>query len=236
MEVKPLKTVRFTKVVEESGQPEPVTLWTAPEEDRDFARAMREGRVLTVVQRNQGTKADYGLVGFFQEPLAAFLVFPKKLPHEAGTKVVGIKYEQLAESKPKGPVHKPKPEGPPGVRMQESVTPQGEKAPEGRAKAERIAAAHPEPEQPKAKKPEPAPVPTPPRPPPPPPPPPKLYRFRGAIEITLKQVIPVEVEATTAKEAARLMREKMEEAQPSLESAKVKKRLTPPKPVDASAS
>jgi len=62
MDIKPLKTVRFTKLVEESGEPVPVTLWTEPEEDRDFAKAMREGRVLTVVQRNVGARADYGVV------------------------------------------------------------------------------------------------------------------------------------------------------------------------------
>src|SRR6185436_9594835 len=108
MDIKPLKTVRFTKLVEEPGEPVPVTLWTEPEEDRDFAKAMREGRVLTVVQRNVGARADYGLVGFFKEPLAMYLLFPKKLAHPEETKVIGIKYEQLAETKPKGPLHKPK--------------------------------------------------------------------------------------------------------------------------------
>src|SRR5688572_32734665 len=120
MQIKPLKTVRFTQLIERAGKPVSVTLWTAPEDDRNFSKAMHEERVLTVIQRNVGPKADYGLVGFFKQPLATYLVFPKKLPYEPETKVVGIKYEQLAEAKPRGPLHKPKPEGPPGVPMREA--------------------------------------------------------------------------------------------------------------------
>jgi len=100
MEIKPKKTVRFTQVVEAAGRPVPVTLWTEPEKDKAFSKAMREHRVLTVIQRNAGSKTDYGLVGFFKEPLATYMVFPKKLAYPAETKVVGIKYDQLAESKP----------------------------------------------------------------------------------------------------------------------------------------
>ena len=110
MEIKPLKTVRFTQLVETAGKPVAVTLWTAPKDDPDFSKAMREERVLTVIQRNVGAKADYGLVGFFEQPLATYLVFPKRLPYPPETKVVGIKYDQLAEPQPSGPLHKPKPE------------------------------------------------------------------------------------------------------------------------------
>jgi len=207
MDIKPLKTVRFTKLVEESGEPVPVTLWTEPEEDRDFAKAMREGRVLTVVQRNVGARADYGLVGFFKEPLAMYLLFPKKLAHPEETKVIGIKYEQLAETKPKGPLHKPKAHEPTRIRMREIVTlpraqPLGERP---SSKTRDRKSGKPEPKAPA---------------------PPKLHRFRANVEITTRQLVPVEVEATSVKVAARLVKEKVQQLQPDLRSATIKKRTS----------
>jgi hypothetical protein len=211
MEIKPRKTVRFTQLVKSSGHPVPVTLWTAPEDDRDFSKAIKGQRVLTVIQRTVGAKADYGLVGFFKEPLATYLVFPKKLEDPAETKVVGIKYEQLAEAKPKGPVHKPK-EPPPGVKMRAQVQKHSdapkpsEPIPETARAPHRVA---------------------PPKPKPPPEPVlPRLHRFHADVEITFRQVVPVEVEASSATEAARLVRKKMEAIQPTLEDAKIKRRAS----------
>jgi hypothetical protein len=35
-----VKTVRFSKIVEAAGKPEPYTLWLPPEEDRRFQSAI----------------------------------------------------------------------------------------------------------------------------------------------------------------------------------------------------
>src|SRR4051812_28828776 len=107
MDIKLKKTVRFTQLIESAGHPVPVTLWTKPEQDRNFSKAMKENRVLTVLQRSAGGKTDYGLVGFFQEPLATYLVFPRSLEYPIESKIVGIKYEQLAQAEPSRPLHKP---------------------------------------------------------------------------------------------------------------------------------
>src|SRR4051794_33559316 len=115
MSVVPKKTVRFTELVKEVGRPEQVTLWTPPQKDPAFWKAVQQHRVVTVIQRNIGSKKDYGLVGFFQQPLATFLVFDKKITHPDETKVVGIKYDQLRESPPRGGVFKPSFERPPGL-------------------------------------------------------------------------------------------------------------------------
>ena len=72
------KECRFNELVKESGHPEVVTLWTKPQQDPGFMRAVRENRVLTVV--HQRPKKDYGLIGFQLQPLAAYLVFPRPLP------------------------------------------------------------------------------------------------------------------------------------------------------------
>src|SRR5688572_13228618 len=113
------KTVRFDALVQKSGEPEQVTLWTKPEDDRDFMKAVKSGRVVTLVQHNVGTKKDYGVVGFSRERNAAYLVFPKPLEPDEKTRVVGIKYQSIAAEKPKGPIYKPKKQGAPGIPMQE---------------------------------------------------------------------------------------------------------------------
>lgn len=201
MQIKPLKTVRFTKLVEESGHPVSVTLWTAPDEDREFSKAMREDRVLTIMQRSVGAKADYGLVGFFKASLAGYLVFPKKLRHPAETKVVGIKYDQLAEEKPRGPLHKSTVERPTGIPHRAPAAPTQTK---------------PAPESPPPK-PSPSPV------------KPTLYRFRANVELTFRQIIPVEVEAQTTKEATQLVKEKMATLEPDPATATLKRHASAPR-------
>ncbi len=217
MEIKSLKTIRFTKLVKESGKPVPVTLWTAPEEDREFAKAIREERVLTVVQRNVGAKADYGLVGFFKEPLATYLVFPRKLAHPPETRVIGIKYDELAEEKPKGPLHKPKAHEPPQVRMRAAVTARKEKEEQEQPQSPKTRSS--EPEQPTQK------------PLPPSPPPPQLHLYRANVEITTRQVLRIEVEAASVKEAAQIVKEKVAQLQPDLATATIKKRIGAPKKI-----
>src|SRR5688572_2735334 len=106
MEVKKLRTVRLAQLISASGQPEEVTLWTKPDDNPDFKRAVKQKRVMTVIQRNVGTKKDFGLIGFFAKPKAAFWVFPRSLEPSPETKVIGIDYEKLATAKSNGPVFK----------------------------------------------------------------------------------------------------------------------------------
>ena len=48
MHVKAKKTLRFDALLKTVGQPVQVTLWTKPEDDHDFMRAVKEKRVVTV--------------------------------------------------------------------------------------------------------------------------------------------------------------------------------------------
>lgn len=102
------KTVRFDKLIAESGNPEPATLWVEPEKDPDFMKAVKGRRIVTLCQPNVGAKKDFGLIGFSKEKNATYLVFPKKLKPPEDSKVVGIKYEKLADPKPKGAVFHPR--------------------------------------------------------------------------------------------------------------------------------
>ena len=92
------KTVRFTRVVERSGQPRVHTLWLPPEQDREFKRARDTGRVMTITRGESG-KTDVGLMGFDSARAEGgqFLIFPKSLERFAGARVVGIKFDLLAQ-------------------------------------------------------------------------------------------------------------------------------------------
>ena len=102
MEVKETKTVRFDALVKELGRPEQVTLWTKPEDDREFMKAVKDGRVVTVIQHNVGTKKDRGVVGFVTAKNAAYLVFPKRIGAATDSRVVGIKVRSHFAGKCKG--------------------------------------------------------------------------------------------------------------------------------------
>lgn len=93
-----MKTVRFAQVVDHSGTPEPYTLWTAPEKDPEFQRAVKSDRVMSVHQENTGSKKDFGIVGFSPDPLAQWLIFPKSLKGFEGRRVVGVKYDLLKDA------------------------------------------------------------------------------------------------------------------------------------------
>jgi hypothetical protein len=93
------KECRFNELVKNSGNPEVVTLWTKPQKDPVFMRAVKENRVLTVIHQRLGSKKDYGLIGFQLQPQAAYLVFPKPLPPLTDARVIGIHYELLSERK-----------------------------------------------------------------------------------------------------------------------------------------
>ena len=125
-----MKTVRFSQVVASSGQPEVYTLWTAPEDDREFQTALKEHRVLTVYQETTGSRKDYGEVGFTKNRSGNFFIFPKSLRAFEGRRVVGVKYELVdagKEAAPKKPA-KPaiaKPAAKPVEKQRNPATPAG---------------------------------------------------------------------------------------------------------------
>lgn len=95
-----MSTVRFSNIVERSGQPAPYTLWTDPKKDKEFQRALKAHRVMTVHQETVGTKSDYGEVGFTGDKNASLLMFPKSLAPFDGKRVIGIKYDLLDSPEP----------------------------------------------------------------------------------------------------------------------------------------
>jgi hypothetical protein len=94
-----MSTIRFSDLVKTAGSPEPKSLWTDPKKDLGFMRAVKQNRVLTVVQEPSSTKKDYAEIGFHQQPFATYFVFPKSLPVRQG-KVIGIKYDLVEQSRP----------------------------------------------------------------------------------------------------------------------------------------
>lgn len=96
-----MSIMRFRDLVKTAGRPEPKALWTDPKNDRDFMRAVKQNRVLTVVQESK--KKDFGELGFHQGQGSLYFVFPKPLPAQQG-KVIGIKYDLVEEGEPKDAV------------------------------------------------------------------------------------------------------------------------------------
>jgi hypothetical protein len=95
------KTVRFTRVVERSGQPHVHTLWLPPDKDPELKRAREAHRVMTLETRPNGAKTDVGHVGFDDQPGAneQFLIFPKSLKPFEGARVIGIKFDLVEQPK-----------------------------------------------------------------------------------------------------------------------------------------
>ena len=98
------KTRRFGDLVRESGRPEPITLWLGPKGDRAFSRAIHDNRVLTV-QMEPG-KRDFGRIGFHQVPGAMYLVFPRTLPKDPASRIVGINLQLLEDEESKAATRK----------------------------------------------------------------------------------------------------------------------------------
>lgn len=92
-----MAVIRFRDLVKAAGTPEPKSLWTDPKGDHDFVRAVKQKRVLTVVQNSK--RKDFGELGFHQYPGALYFVFPKPLPEEKG-RVIGIKYDLAQPGEP----------------------------------------------------------------------------------------------------------------------------------------
>lgn len=93
----PIKTARFTAVVEASGRPDVHVLLTTPENDKVLQSAIKQNRVMTIEQGRSGGKTDRGSVGFSPGQSRQFLIFPKSVLRFAGSSVVAIKYDLLKQ-------------------------------------------------------------------------------------------------------------------------------------------
>jgi len=89
------KTIRFSQIVEECGQPNVYTLWEKPTADRRFQAQLKNSRVMTVQKSQSGT--DFGIIGFKERKGARYLVFPKSLKKFADKRVIGIDWTRLGE-------------------------------------------------------------------------------------------------------------------------------------------
>jgi hypothetical protein len=114
------ETVRFSAILKTAGKPQTYLPLSDPKRDKDFMRAVREDRVVSLKQEPTGTKKDFGSVGFLPERYISYLIFPKPLTAFKDKRIVGIKYDALADSistprtsarslKPPRPKPKPKP-------------------------------------------------------------------------------------------------------------------------------
>jgi hypothetical protein len=141
------KTIRFTQVVRRAGEPQVHTLWLPPDQDPELRRAQKAHRVMTILPGSTGGKADVGIVGF-QENAGQhpqFLIFPKSLKPFDGARVVGIKFDLVAQPKlasvdavksaggtkrVRGPRGKPEPASPlsPRAKAQQPVPPKADVA------------------------------------------------------------------------------------------------------------
>jgi hypothetical protein len=89
--------IRFGDLVRRSGRPEAVTLWLDPKKDRSFSKAAKENRIVTVVQDPTSKRKDFGQIGFHKHPHAQYLVFPRPLPKDGNSRIIGINYALLEE-------------------------------------------------------------------------------------------------------------------------------------------
>jgi hypothetical protein len=99
----PIKTARFTAIVEAVGRPDVHVLLTAPENDKVLQSAIKQNRVMTIEQGRSRGKADRGCVGFSPGQSRQFLIFPKSLAPFAGSSVVAINYELLEQGEAQAP-------------------------------------------------------------------------------------------------------------------------------------
>jgi mannose-6-phosphate isomerase-like protein (cupin superfamily) len=97
-----MKTVRFSDVLNQAGEPDVHLLWIDPDKDKSLQKAVRECRVMTLHQF-QGGKSDYAVVGFEKGVPGQVLIFPKSLKPFEGRKVIAIKYDLLRSSSTVGP-------------------------------------------------------------------------------------------------------------------------------------
>ena len=89
------KTIRFSQIVEEYGQPNVYTLWEKPAADRRFQAQLKNNRVMTVQESESGT--DFGIIGFKERKRARYLVFPKSLRQFADKRIIGIDWARIRD-------------------------------------------------------------------------------------------------------------------------------------------
>jgi hypothetical protein len=129
------KTVRFSKLVEEFGKPALYLALADPAKDPKFQQAVEEQRVLTIKQDPTSKQKDFGVIGLMPEKFVTYLIFPKSLERFANARVVGVKYEELAEDavappasaieiKPKKSANPPKTEAKPEPKPKIKPEPQ----------------------------------------------------------------------------------------------------------------
>jgi len=95
MKLLKIKTIRFSQIVEECGQPNIYTLWQKPAADRRFQVQLKNNRVMTVQKSESGT--DFGIIGFKERKGTRYLVFPKSLKQFADKRVIGIDWARVRE-------------------------------------------------------------------------------------------------------------------------------------------
>jgi hypothetical protein len=100
----PQKEIRFKDLVKAAGKPTIISLWTDPRRDRPFMKAVKENRVLTLVQEPASKKKDFGRVGFHQNQHASYLVFPEPLPANRDSRVIGINYDLVKQARVRDPI------------------------------------------------------------------------------------------------------------------------------------
>ena len=98
VEAFPLKTARFTEIVEQCGKPSAHFALLDPAKDRPLQNLLRQNRVMSIYHGHRGEGADYGMVGLIESTGSQLLVFPKSIKRYAGRRIVGINYDLLEDS------------------------------------------------------------------------------------------------------------------------------------------
>ena len=93
------KRIRFGDLVKSTGKPQTATLWMVTKKDPAFSRALRQNRVLTIVQQRPGGHQEFGIIGFLLGSRATYLVFPRTLPKNENARVIGVNRQLLDEPK-----------------------------------------------------------------------------------------------------------------------------------------
>ena len=89
------KTARFSKVVEQCGEPQVYTLWQKLSADRHLRAQMKKNRVMTILKSDSGT--DFGVVGLKESKQSRYVIFSKSLKRFAEKRIVGIDWTQIRE-------------------------------------------------------------------------------------------------------------------------------------------
>jgi hypothetical protein len=99
------KQIRFSQLVKASGKPHAATLWVSdPASDPEFKKAMGENRIVSIHMKKPDEATDKAEIGFRPGDGTTFLIFPKAIAMEAGTRVIGLKFDELETPEVKDPV------------------------------------------------------------------------------------------------------------------------------------